>query len=115
MSVSTVLLAELVQQVPAAPAPVPTNIFDTGKDLAEDARGLFLAGAGLIAILLVIITTWKTKTLAGFLGSLAVGALFFWGVNNVSSPEVQTEIEDTVNQNGAPAPGERHLPPVTRS
>lgn len=106
MSVFAAIVTDLVNDhVPHLVAAVPADsIFDRGTKMTNQTKTLLVGAAGIIAILVVFITTWKTKTLAGFLGSLALAALFVWGVNNVTSDTVQSPIEDTVDEKGAPAP-----------
>lgn len=115
MTTTTMLITELVQH-PQAAVPVPAESWiDKGETLAKDFRGLLLIGAGIIAILLVCIVTWKAKTLAALLSSAAIAAGFVWVVHNVSDSGVQDPIDDTINNNGAPASGGGAPPPISRS
>lgn len=98
MSMTLTLLNDAVAQAPALNAAAPAaSVTDTGTNILTEFRALILLATGVVAVMIILIAVWRTKTLVGGLSGLAVGVLLVWGAANVTSPTVQNPIREQLN------------------
>lgn len=101
-------MIKYVSGLSAARPPIKTDVFDTVTGIADDAAAAAVAVGALIALLFVIITGWKGRgAITAIVSGLVVGLLFYWGLNNVTNPELQTQVTETVIRGHGPLPAQQ--------
>ena len=63
----------------------------------EDAKFLVILAIGVMALVFVVATWVRTKSMVPTLGAILLGAVVIWGVNNFDT--LQNQVDEDVQHN----------------